>query len=137
MPKKTITSTKKPAKKKTEPVKRTRASAVRKKTLITKRPTAPQKELKAVPDPKPKAPPKPPGLIYYSLAGIAKFQKMHPNHNGAVEALTQAFAEGKRIAIRDAGTPLNKFPQIWVSMADYVELDGVVVKDRNGNFIIR
>lgn len=125
-------SVKKPQKKKALPPGRKRASAVRKKTVITKRPTAPPKELKAVPEPKTKAPPKLPGLIYYSLAGIAKFQKAHPNHNGAVEALTQAFAEGKRIAIRDTGYPIERFPKIWVSMSDYVELDGVVYKQRSG-----
>lgn len=124
--------TKKPVKKKVAPVKRTRASAVRKKTLITKRPTAPQKELKAVPDPKPKPPPKPPGLVYYSLEGIKKFQKAHPNHNGAVEALTQAFKEGKRLAIRDnTGVTPDKFPQIWISMSDYVEIDNKIIKDHS------
>jgi hypothetical protein len=129
----TKTKTKKPVKKKTAAVKHTRASAVRKKTLITKRPTAPPKELKAVPDPKPKKPEKPPGLVYYSLEGIKKFQKSHPNHNAAVEALTQAFSEGKRLAIRDTtGVTPDKFPQIWISMSDYVEIDGKVIKDRNG-----
>jgi hypothetical protein len=115
-----------------KPLKRTRASAVRKKTLITKRPTAPPKELKAVPDPKPKKPAKPPGLVYYSLEGIKRFQKAHPNHNGAVEALTQAFSEGKRLAIRDnTGVTPDKFPLIWISMSDYVEIDNKVIKDRN------
>jgi len=131
MPKKTTTSTKKPTKKKTEAVKRTRASAVRKKTLITKRPTAPQRELKAVPDPKPKTPTKPPGLVYYSLEGIKRFRKLHPNHNDAVEALTQAFAEGKRLAIRDnTGVTPEKFPKIWLSLCDYIEINNVVIKER-------
>lgn len=127
------TKTKKVAKKKALPPGRKRASAVRKKTLITKRPVAPQKELKAIPEPKPKKPEKPPGLVYYSLEGIKKFQKAHPNHNGAVEALTQAFHEGKRLAIRDnTGVTPDKFPMIWISMSDYVEIDGKIIKDRNG-----
>ena len=130
MPKKSET---KKTQKKALPPGRKRASAVRKKTLITKRPTAPVKELKAVPEPKIKAPPKAPGLVFYSLAGIAKFERAHPNHNGAVEALTQAFAEGKRIGIRDTGVDPKKIPHIWLSMCDYAEIDGVVIKDRNGN----
>lgn len=117
-------------KKKTLPPGRKRASAVRKKTRIEKRPIAKPRVLKAVPDPKKKVDDTvAPGYVNYTLKKIANYERMHPNHNAAVNALTEAFEDGKRIAIIDEGIALNQIPMIWRGMADYIELDGSVVKD--------
>lgn len=118
---------------------RKRASAVRKKTLIEKRPTAKQKTLKAVPEPKqvrvnPRAPHK---YQKFTLKQIAHYERMHPNHNAAVNALTEAFAAGKRLAVVDEGVPLSKFPNIWLAMSDYIELDGSVIKDTFNNIGVK
>lgn len=75
------------------------------------------------------------GYVVYDLKKIAHAERMHPNHNAAVDALTRAFAEGKRIAIKESAIPISKIPNIWIAMADYVEIDGQVIKSRDGKQI--
>jgi hypothetical protein len=71
----------------------------------------------------------------FDLKKIALHEKASKNHSAAIDALTEAFSKGKRLAIKDNVSPLSRFPKIWIAIAEYVEIGGEVVKSRDGNRI--
>jgi|694.fasta_scaffold00051_55 hypothetical protein len=66
--------------------------------------------------------------VCYTLKEI--FDKRVENNYGiaAVDALTDAFKNKKRLAIVDRNIDPKKIPQVWYSLSDYIEIDGIVLK---------
>jgi hypothetical protein len=66
--------------------------------------------------------------VCYTLKEI--FDKKIGNDwgKGAIDALTEAFSKKKRLAIVDKNVEVKRIPQVWYSLSDYVEINGVVYK---------
>jgi len=96
-----------------------KSKRLKKKTVSAKSPSKPQKSPK-----KKVASP----YVCYTLKEI--FEKRVENNYGiaAVDALTDAFKNKKRLAIVDKNVDPKKIPQVWYSLSDYIEIDGIVLK---------
>lgn len=78
------------------------------------------------------------GYTFYTIKDIIRMTKNTNNWGGsAVDCLTKAFAENKKLAIKDRGIDVNKIPRVWFSLCDYIEIDGKVVKSEYGQQIKR
>jgi len=70
---------------------------------------------------------------FYTLKQIVELTNKTNNWGkSAVDCLTKAFKEKKRLAIKDKGIRAEKIPKVWYSLCDYIEIDGKVVKPENG-----